>query len=289
MHILCTMSGQNAGKLNQLNKELPEGLLVDAAWLEQRGYYGSLRKKYVDHGWLEQPAYRVYRRPRGALRWEHVVISLQTLLEVPVVLGGRTALELRGYAHYLAHEQSEIHLYGQEQLPTWLHKLPLPVRFVFHKSRKLFRNDPVTRGLTSLSWNVRTDDHVDSNPLHAAGLTIQPWGHWDWPLTLSTPERALLELLDELPERETFHQVDKLVEGLANLRPRRLQELLEDCQSVKVKRLFFFFADRHSHAWLKKLERARVDLGKGKRMLVRGGKLDPTYEITVPEDLDAIS
>jgi hypothetical protein len=108
-------------------------------------------------------------------------------------------------------------------------------------------------------------------------------------LALSTPERALLELLDELPERETFHQVDKLLEGLANLSPRRLQKLLNDCHSVKVKRLFFFFADRHGHAWLKKLERARIDLGKGKRMLVRGGKLDPTYEITVPEDLDAVS
>jgi hypothetical protein len=218
-----------------------------------------------------------------------VVISLQTLLEVPVVLGGRTALELHGYAHYLAHEQSEVHLYGQEKPPTWLHKLPLPVRFVFHKSSKLFRNDPITRGLTSLSWNVRTDDHVNTDPLHAAGLTIQPWGHWDWPLALSTPERALLEHLDELPERETFHQVDKLMEGLANLSPRRLQKLLNDCHNVKVKRLFFFFADRHGHAWLKKLERARIDLGKGKRMLVRGGKLDPTYEITVPEDLDAVS
>ena len=30
-----------------------------------------------------------------------------------------------------------------------------------------------------------------------------------------------------------------------------------------------------------------IDLGKGKRMLVRGGKLDPKYQITVPEDLDA--
>ena len=56
----------------------------------------------------------------------------------------------------------------------------------------------------------------------------------------------MLELLDELPERETFHQVDMLMEGLTNLSPRRLQKLLADCRSVKVKRLFFFFADRHS-------------------------------------------
>lgn len=281
------MSEQNVSKLNQLEKELPEGLLVDAAWLEKRGYYGSLRKKYVDLGWLEQPAHRVYRRPRGNTSWEQAVISLQTLLEFPIVVAGRTALELQGFGHYLAREQTEVHLYGHQPPPSWLHKLPLPVRFVFHKSSHLFRNDPITRGLTSLSWNAKTGKGVSTDPLQA-GLTIQPWGHWDWPLTLSTPERAVLELLDELPDRESFHQADKLMEGLVNLSPRRMQKLLEDCKSVKVKRLFFFLADRHDHAWLKRIDRVRIDLGKGKRMLVRGGKLNPIYGITVPGDLDAI-
>ena len=102
------------------------------------------------------------------------------------------------------------------------------------------------------------------------------------------PERAVIELLDELPARESFHQVDKLFEGLSALSPRRLQPLLESCRSVKVKRLFFFFADRHKHAWLKRLDKSAVDFGSGKRKLVDGGRLDPTYEITVPEDLDGV-
>ena len=104
---------------------------------------------------------------------------------------------------------------------------------------------------------------------------------------MSAPERAILELLDEVPQRETFHQADMLMEGLRNLSPRRLQELLADCCSVKVKRVFLWFAERHNHAWLKKLDRSGIHLGQGKRMLVRGGKLDPKYNITVPEDLDA--
>lgn len=282
------MGEQTASKLNQLQKELPEGLLVTAAWLEKRGYYGSLRKKYVDLGWLEQPAYRVYRRPRGTLRWEQAVISLQTLLEFPVVVGGRTALELQGFAHFLSAEQKQVHLHGHKQPPSWLHKLPLSVRFVFHKSDSLFRNDPITRGLTSLSWNLKTHERVSTDSLHG-DLARKPWGQWDWPLTLSSPERAVLELLDELPDRESFHQADKLIEGLVNLSPRRLQKLLEDCKSIKVKRLFFFFADRHSLSWLRRLDRKRIDLGKGKRLLVRGGKLDHTYGITVPEDLNAVS
>ena len=110
----------------------------------------------------------------------------------------------------------------------------------------------------------------------------------DWPLTVSTSERALFELLDGLPNRESFQVVDKLVEGLASLSPNRLQKLLSDCHSVKVKRLFFFFAGRHLPAWLKRIDRNAVDLGKGDRMLVRGGKFDPVHRITVPEDLGAV-
>ena len=54
---------------------------------------------------------------------------------------------------------------------------------------------------------------------------------------------------------------------------------------MKVKRLFLFFADRHRHAWLKRLEKDTISLGTGKRMLVKGGKLNKAYQITVPEEI----
>jgi hypothetical protein len=79
-----------------------------------------------------------------------------------------------------------------------------------------------------------------------------------------------------------------LMEGLSSLSPARLQPLLADCQNIKVKRLFLFFAERHNHAWLKHLDRAAIDLGRGKRMLVKGGRYDRTYMITVPGDLDGV-
>ena len=77
------------------------------------------------------------------------------------------------------------------------------------------------------------------------------------------------------------------MEGLRNLSPRRLQSLLVECRNVKVKRLFLWFAERHNQPWLKGLNREGIDLGRGKRMLVRGGRLDAKYNITVPESLDA--
>ena len=75
--------------------------------------------------------------------------------------------------------------------------------------------------------------------------------------------------------------------ALATLSQRGLQRLLEDCLSVKVKRLFFYFAERHGHARLKALDRDAIDLGSDNRVLARGGRLDPTYRITLPRSLDA--
>jgi Transcriptional regulator, AbiEi antitoxin, Type IV TA system/Transcriptional regulator, AbiEi antitoxin N-terminal domain len=266
------MTEQKPSKLNLLERQLPEGLVVDGAWMAKRGYSTSLRSQYVKAGWLQQPTRRVYRRPQGSLAWQRVVISLQTLLEYPLAVGGRTALELQGFAHYLAQKTTEVHLYGPKPPPRWLNELPLEEQFVYHSSRKLFRHEPVGFGADSLHGSLAT----------------QIWGQGDWSLTLSTPERAILELLDELPFSESFHQADMLMEGMATLSPRRLQNLLVACHNVKVKRLFFFFADRHQHAWLKRLDKEMVVLGNGKRMLVRGWRLDKTYQITVPQDLNAV-
>src|SRR5262249_12040654 len=271
-------------KLNWLQRHLPEGLVADGRWLTRHGFSTSLRSQYVAAGWLDQPARGVYRRPRGSLRWQQVVISLQALLGYPLLLGGRTALEAQAYAHYLPHEQKEVHLYGPKPPPQWLHKLPVATDFRYHNDRALFRHEVITPQLTQI------ESRSDKSLGHVAHdhWTTQHWGPWDWPLALSTPERAILEVLDELPKHESFHQADMLMQGLANLRPRRLQKLLADCRSVKVKRLFFYFADRHQHAWLKRLDKGTIELGKGKRMLVKGGKLDKKYLITVPEDLSAV-
>lgn len=47
-------------------------------------------------------------------------------------------------------------------------------------------------------------------------------------------------------------------------------------------------ADRHSHRWRNQLVHGNFDLGSGKRELVKGGRLNKAYNITVPEDLDGL-
>lgn len=278
------MAKQIGTKLNQLDHHLPEGVVVDAAWLTKLGYSTALRTQYVQAGWLEQPAYRVFRRPRGQLDWRQVVVSLQTVLDYALIIGGRSALQMQGLAHYVSSAERELHLYGPESPPKWVDELKLGVVVRYHNSSRLFPDWAAARSATrkgrkiETAWSELADPELDS-------LVTYEMGHWDWTLALSAPERAILEMLDELPNDESFHNVDMIMEGLTNLSPRRMQKLLEACRSVKVKRLFFFFADRHAHAWLKRLDRKKIDLGTGNRALVKGGKLDPVYRITVPRDI----
>lgn len=274
------MSAQKGEKLNWLATHLPEGLVVDAAWLKSNGYASNLLAKYLGSGWLEQPAPRVYTRPRGKLTWEQVIISLQTLLRRNLVVGGKTALELHGHVHYLRQSVSTVYLFGPDRVPTWLTGLDVGVEFRWRNDGKLFGKSRASTAPHQLS----VDTARSGKPV---GVMAQPWGTWDWPLMVSTPERALLEFLYELPEHESFHNADILMQGLTTLSPAKLQPLLADCRSIKVKRFFFFLADRHQHAWLKRLDRKAIDMGRGKRAYVKGGRYDARYMMTVPGDLDA--
>ncbi|MDZ7641470.1 MAG: type IV toxin-antitoxin system AbiEi family antitoxin domain-containing protein [Desulfurivibrio sp.] len=90
--------------------------------------------------------------------------------------------------------------------------------------------------------------------------------------------------MDELPEYDSFHNVDMLFESLTTLRPKMLSALLQSCGKIKVTRLFFVFADRRNHPWRKHLDPEDFNLGSGGRALIKGGEIHPRYRIMVPEE-----
>ena len=246
--------------------------MVDTPWLKARGIDSKSIHDYVARGWLERVVRGVYRRPLPAgvpgdddESWAIPLLSLQWLMQYAVHLGGESALEMGGYAHYLRlGGRSRVHFYGE--VPSWLKRLPMQTEIVVRR-RALFGDDPLG---------------IDDTALGTAGT--QPMLHtYRWPLRTSSPERAILEALDELPRNTTFETLDKVFEGLVSLRPGRLTALLQVCRSVKVRRLFFVFADRHRHAWRKHLDTSGIDFGSGPRALVEGGRVHPTYRIYVPE------
>ncbi len=266
------MSGQEHEKLKSLLEAVPTGFLVDSAWLEHHGIGRRSSYAYVQRGWLERLGRGVFRRPAPGsattktLDWKTCLLSLQHIMHYPVHVGGATALGLQGYAHYLSlGDKSTVWLYGSK-IPNWLEKLPLNAE-LRTRSVSLF-SDPEL-GVNDARKNL--NETASSLP-------------WDWKLVMSSPERAIFEALDELPDQESFHNLDMVFESLTTLRPRTLSALLRSCKKIKVKRLFFVFADRHDHAWRKRLDPEEFDLGSGDRTLVKGGKIHPRYRIMVPEE-----
>jgi hypothetical protein len=75
------------------------------------------------------------------------------------------------------------------------------------------------------------------------------------------------------------------MEGLSNLRPKVVQELLETCTSVKVKRLFLFMATRAKHQWLNYVDQTKIDLGTGDRSILPGGLFNAKFHISIPKEL----
>jgi hypothetical protein len=102
---------------------------------------------------------------------------------------------------------------------------------------------------------------------------------------ISSPERAILECLYLTPNRFDIIECYQILEGLVNLRPKIMQELLEECSSIKVKRLFLFMASKAKHQWLEFIDQTKIALGIGDRVIIREGVYISKYKISVPKEL----
>lgn len=253
------MSSEPRSKLNRLLTTWPQGTVAVSRWLETQGAYQQLVHEYEKSGWIRRIGQGAYVRVGDTVEWTGGLHALQEQMQLPVHVGAKTALQLQGYAHYLPMGKGgAVSLFGSPstRLPAWFRQYDWGVALRY-SATKLFADDP------------------------NAGLTNKELAAYA--ITLSAPERAIMEVLYLVPAEESFEEAGLLMEGLTTLRPRLVQSLLEQCRSVKVKRLFMFLAESHNHAWVKKLDLSKVDFGKGKRMIVKGGRLDVKYNITVPD------
>jgi hypothetical protein len=249
----------------QLNALLPYGMMATKRWLLARG----MRLYSVDNALrsnkLTALAVGVYARAGLPVNWQGIAGSVQRMADQPVLVGGLSALELSGFGHYLSGAgRKTIHLYSPNKLPAWLNKIDPLIRFEWHGTKTLWPPSVLVQKRYHQEHRWRDD---------------LP------PILLSCPEKACLEMLADLPEKIGFEHADELMQGMTNLSPNKLQDLLGECKHVKVKRLFLWLAQRQDYPWFKKLTLDEVDLGKGKRVVAKQGKLDTRYQITVPEHM----
>jgi hypothetical protein len=262
---------------------VPYGFVVTRSWLIEQGIGRHTVDNWLKSGQIVAVARGVFRRPDvNKLTWQGVVCSLQRVGS-DLTPGGLTALTLLGMAHYLsptAHKT--VHLYGMDTLPTWANKLLPDTHFIRHSGKRLFGALGAKGNVYAMKKDTGAkNDHVSEFSTAFVG------GTEEWPLTISTPERAILEVLLEVPERVSFEHAEQLLQGLPTLSPHRLSELLECCTNVKVKRLFLWLAEKSKSPWLKSIDSKKFGmgsgaLGSGKRVIAKRGKLDSKYLITVP-------
>ena len=251
-------------KINRLINLWPRGTVGVTSYLASRGFSYELLRRYKGSGWIEKLDRGAYILSEDKIGWQGALYTLQTQLGLPVHAGGKTALERKGYAHYLPAKQNKVYLYGPRELilPAWFKGNRYNVQFVVTRTN-LFPKES-REGFTELKEK-------------------------DFPVTISAPERAAMEMLHLVPKDIGFDEAQLIMENLVTLRPDIVQELLEICRSVKVKRLFLYMAERQEHTWLSKLDLSKIDLGKGKRMIILHGRYDTKYQITVPADRLGIS
>ena len=55
---------------------------------------------------------------------------------------------------------------------------------------------------------------------------------------------------------------------------------------MKVKRIFLYISEKLNLLFVDKLNLKNIDLGSGKRVVVKGGALDKKYNITVDREVE---
>lgn len=252
------MSTEMGTKINQLLKLQPPGVVLQSFWLLQHGYSLDLQRRYKKSNWLQPIGTGAMIRTNDQVGYEGAIYALQKQNGFTIHPGGRAALSLLGKAHYLEFAANKIVLFGgsNEKLPAW------------------FKNH---------DWGVELDYHETSFLPPEMGLTEVELKNFS--IKVSNAARAIMECLYLAPKKQELTECFELMEGLNNLPPKQVQTLLENCQSVKVNRLFLYMAEKAGHDWFKYLDLKNVDLGKGKRSIVKKGVYVNKYQITVPKEL----
>ncbi|WP_462326099.1 type IV toxin-antitoxin system AbiEi family antitoxin domain-containing protein [Desulfoplanes sp.] len=249
-------------KINQLMQTWPSGTVKSSRELAALGISPSLVQSYIKQGWLVSLGRGVYAKSHDKPNWLGGLHCLQQHKTSGCILaGGRTSLELQGYTHYVPTHDREIFLFAPspKKLPAW------------------FANYEWGQPIIFTSTALFPEDLEQSLVIYDAGT---------FTLHISSPERAALELLYHVPQKVRFQEAGHIVSNLATLRPVILQTLLEQCNSIKAKRLFLYLAKASGFHWFNHLNLATINLGSGKRVIVKNGILDKEFGITVPGDLD---
>ncbi|GHU09810.1 hypothetical protein AGMMS50225_11630 [Betaproteobacteria bacterium] len=228
-------------KLNSLYRQWLPGTPLTTEDLATHDISANLAVYYVRAGWLTRLARGVYCRPNDTLILSAGLLLLQRTV-VGLHVGGKSALDWYGVRHYLSHNPV-LQLFGwtSVRLPDWF-KERFPAQY---RRKRLF-------------------DEASDAPLHA-----DPFEKRSNTPRVSTPERALLEVLSEVGVSQSLQEARELTESTYSLRADVLGELLQHCTSVKTVRLCLQLGRELALPWAVKLDPAQLPTGSKRAWVSR--------------------
>ena len=244
------MDAGNVTNLKKLIALLRQKGVVTASYLHKNGISYQSMREYRCSGWMEPLGVGAFHGKESKPSLDTAIAALAEQLGLPVHVGGKAALMRRGIVQYvpLGGLPPEVYLRRGVRLPKW---------FLFSYAGQFVRNSTC---ILPDGIGLERD---------AAGCPI------------SSPERAFIELAAEVPKQAAVGELYQLMEFAETLRPALVTDLLSKCESVKAKRVFLFLADDLGHWWFKKIDRSKIDLGSGCRVIDKGGSFQAKFNIIV--------
>ena len=247
-----------ATKIKKILDLVPRDSLLFSSWMASQGIDRKEQTLYVRSGWLERVAQGVYKIAGSTPTLYGAVASYNKQLGKRCHVGASSALDMRGFSHFVAMGKPLGYLFTDKdsRLPGWFEKTEW---------------DMTVKYFTTSAFGAET------------GLEIHDYNGTQ--LLISSPERAFMECL--LLSQEQFSLLDSyyVMEMMTTLRPVLVQQLLEACSSIKVKRLFLYMAEKAGHNWFRALDLSKFDLGRGVRNISATGRFISKYQMIVPSEL----
>ena len=252
------MNTEATTKINRLLQKQPPGALFFSSWMYENGISYELQRRYRETRWLTSIGTGVMIRTGDEPTVYGALSCLNKQQNKHFHIGAMTAVDLQGHAHYIPMGKQTVVFFTpkDEVFPKWL---------------------------LDRDWNVLLRTFTTQN--FSGNLGITETEQEGFSVQISSLERAFMECLHLVPEYYNLTDLFYVMETLNGLRPDLVQQLLEECKSVKIKRLFLYMAEKAGHAWFKYLNLRKINLGSGKRAIVKNGIYNSKYQITLPRDL----
>lgn len=233
----------------------PNGVVLTSTWLKRQGFSKDLLKVYRKNGSIFSIARGAFLKVNDVPTIEGAIYALQRD-GYDLHVGGRSALSRYHNIWQYLRKYKTVELY-----PTTKKTLPQWFKSVFHNDYEFLN-----------AHFLLTDD----------GIEKQSTGY-GFDIDVSCQERAFLELLYGCPERTSVQEAYELLELMPSMRPKLLQKLLENCSSIKVKRLFLYLVSVLKPDWADRIDVSQINLGTSVYKIEADGQYNKKFQIIIKE------